>query len=120
MDSVKCKDCYKDEYSENRVDGRWTKYEFVNCNSLKVGVWIYYHPNGQLKMIGEYHDMVHAYNGISYPLSWEAKSWPSPRNVYREYEYLKKGTWEYYDEAGNHILTEEFANGALVFRTERY
>jgi hypothetical protein len=119
VDSVKCKDCYTDSYSGNRLEEKWTKMDYADVLELKVGVWKYLHPNGQLKMIGEYSDMVHSLSGMSYPLSWEGISWPSPVDGYIYFQQLKKGKWEYYDELGNNYLTEEYVNGTLVYKIER-
>lgn len=115
LDSVECVNCY-DYYSY----GKPIQYfESKNGNRVRIGVWKFYHSLGVLKSKGKYCDKVTEFTGLSYPLAWEGKSWPGPVAVYIEVEYLKDGTWEYYDEQGNNILTEEYVCGQIIYRINR-
>jgi antitoxin component YwqK of YwqJK toxin-antitoxin module len=115
VDSIACKDCYTCAEYENME-----KQNFINCKELRVGVWKYYHPLGQLKSIGSYGEIIRFYIGTSYPKTvYKNGMWGGPVNSYIHFEYLKNGTWENYDEQGNNISSEKFLNGDLVYIEER-
>ena len=118
VDSVECHQCYDNTYSD--FSEKWKQYYFAkHVNKVPFGEWKYYHNNGKLKEKGSYCDVVHEYQGMSYPIEWEGKSWPEPVAGYSTFYYLKDGTWEYYDLNGNNIRTEKYVCGQLVYLIER-
>jgi antitoxin component YwqK of YwqJK toxin-antitoxin module len=118
VDSIRCFMCYDDIYRKSSE--KWEQYDHSKyATKVPVGEWKYYHDNGHLKEMGSYCEMVHEYSGLSYPIEWEGKSWPSPVAGYGTFEFLKDGIWEYYDRDGHNIKTEEYVCGQLVYLTER-
>lgn len=115
VDSVECLNCYKligEIAPTPYFKARYTK-------KIKVGTWEIYHSNGKIKEFGRFCHKVREFYGMRYPLEWEGKTWPEPVAGYASPEYLKDGTWQYYDEQGNNIMTEEYVCGNLIHKIER-
>lgn len=111
VDSVKCKDCYKDF---SPWDKKYVPYDYAKIESVKVGIWNYYYPDGKIETYGEYAPMVHAHGGSPELIANEG-----PINVWIRYDDLKQGEWDYFDEYGKKIKTETYYEGALIY-TLRY
>jgi hypothetical protein len=118
VDSVECNWCYNENVRDS-IDRPTQYYKSKHTKTLKVGIWSYYHPNGLIKEKGKYSSKVKEYTEMDYPVEWEGKSWPNPVNVGLAMEYLKDGVWEYYNDQGKLILTEEYVCGSLVHRVIR-
>jgi hypothetical protein len=121
-DSVECLNCYTGTPQFQDIKGNWKKYSYANLQYVEIGIWKYYHPNGQLRMIGSYSGKVHSYKGSSGPFQQEMMDGipiSKPIPVYISFDPLKTGQWQYYDEQGNNHLTEEYIDGILVYKTER-
>ena len=110
VDSIKCLSCFDNFYDPP------TPNEYSRTRELKVGVWKYYHSNGQIKEIGVYSKSVHEYQGTTHPFVLEDR----PYNTYSSVDYLKNGIWEYYDEFGNNYLSVKYVDGQIIYKTERY
>jgi hypothetical protein len=111
VDSANCMNCYERQY-----DGNVLGFAYAYIRELPIGIWKYYYPSGQLKEMGTYSEWVHEYKGIIRPYILENQ----PYNVYNDVDYLKNGTWEYYDEKGKNYKSVDYYNGQVLYITERY
>lgn len=111
VDSLPCKECY--EWSSN---GNIIAYDYTDAREQKTGEWKSFYPNGILKERGFYSATVHEFYGTQSPRQPQNH----PENVYSEIEYLKTGTWEYFNESGQLEKTIEYLDGQIIFITEYY
>ena len=63
---IRCIRCFEEIVSEDYIDTSWLKYEVArhNSGSIKVGLWKWYHANGNLESIGRYTGAVRESFGI--------------------------------------------------------
>ncbi|MEQ6119937.1 OmpA family protein [Reichenbachiella sp. MALMAid0571] len=84
---------YKGKYYDYPVEvqGIW------HLEYVKVGKWIYYHPNGKIERIENYNKPKNCYEGI-----------------------YRSGKWEYKNEQGITYLEEKYENYTLVSKEEEF
>lgn len=111
-DSVKFWDCIDSSYrlSDNRFP-----------IPMPVGIWKFYSSNGSIKSTGGFSDRIHQYRDLSYPIWHDTiNGMHPPVPVSISDQFLKNGTWEYYNEKGENHMSEEYFHGVLVERIKRY
>jgi antitoxin component YwqK of YwqJK toxin-antitoxin module len=99
---------------------RFDKFTSVRCISQcyeRTGIWKSYHSNGAIEEEGYYlpYEFEVAYptkldsNNVGIPIANTSFDWPSQGIVCST--YLKDGIWNYYDENGRKLKTEQFVQG---------
>lgn len=88
----RCKPCFLQTFE---IDGRLTK-EGVQYGDCQIGAWTEYYPNGKVKLKGQFKE-----NDTNDWVEIWTKGFCS----------VKHGVWAYYDNEGNLIGMEKYANG---------
>ena len=94
IDPNKCKPCYLIAYQDNTLI-----YEGDFYTDCGVGLYIEYHPNGIVKSKGDYKRN-------------SEQNWDTDK--VDDWCAIKNGKWEYYDEKGIQIKSEQYEYGILV------
>ncbi len=80
-----------------------SRQEFVD--GIGQGTWINYWPNGNLKEAGSYNQ-----NKVEGPISkYYENGQLKAKGNYKDWR-IRIGEWEYYDESGQLILTEDYGS----------
>mgnify|MGYP001550135978 CR=1 FL=1 len=109
-DSVRCIDCYAIHY----FDQEFIEESKIKVSEIPVGVWEYYHDNGQLHEIGQYSENVRSITSralLSGNTEFKAEG---PVVVGTSIEYLKHGKWTVFDEHGYLIEQVWYYEGRIV------
>ncbi len=94
IDPNDCTPCYLVAYQDKILI-----YEGDFYTDCGVGLYIDYYPNGNVKSKGEYKRNIDQNWNIDKVNEWCA---------------VKNGLWEYFDESGNLIKSEQYENGILI------
>lgn len=106
------------EYIRKKTD-KLVQIESIDSLPIKTGIWKTYHSNGKINSSGSYTDKVHVHFTKNHETIYYS-GWPEGFSdkitTVRNVDYLKTGTWEYFDENGKQIRTEEYLEGQLLYQ----
>ena len=107
------------EYRQKPTD-KLVKIESIDSLPIKTGIWKTYHSNGKISSSGLYSDKVHIHFTSDHETSSTVAGWygsfSDKITTIRHTDYLKTGTWEYFNEEGKLIRIEEYLDGQLLYQ----
>ncbi len=111
-DSLECYNCFYLDYPDSTLH----QYFKSGFREVRVGIWNYYYPNGQVKEFGEYSIRVHEEWSrclfITNPDPGVHIQGPCP--VGHHPEYLKNGYWNYFRENGQQVTRIYYYEGSII------
>lgn len=109
-DSLDCFNCFHLDYRDSSLH----QYFKSDWCELRVGMWNFYYPNGQIRECGEYSMSVHEeWSTCLFLFNSNSTIYGPCANGYHA-EYLKSGYWNYYDENGQQVSRVYYSEGFII------